>query len=87
MAEDLFVDDFEKVHGPYLLGELTVEEERELERHLEGCSPCRRELERARWTNSLLRAAVSQAPSPNLKVRVLKRAAGGHHRVNKRLRE
>jgi anti-sigma factor RsiW len=83
VAEDRFVDDFEKVHGPYVLGELTVEEERELERHLEGCPPCRRELERARWTNALLRAAVSQAPSPNLKVRVLKRAAGGHHRVNR----
>jgi anti-sigma-K factor RskA len=83
VAEDRFLDDFEKVHGPYLLGELTAEEQRELERDLEGCSPCRRELERARWTNALLRAGVSQAPSPNLKVRVLKRVAGGHHRGNK----
>ena len=82
MAEDRFVDDFEKLHGPYVLGELTAEEERELERHLEGCSPCRRELERARWTNALLRASVAQAPSQRLKVRVLERAAGGapHHR-------
>ena len=80
MAEDRFVDDFEKLHGPYVLGELTTEEERELERHLEGCSPCRRELERARWTNTLLRAVVSQAQSPNIKVRVLKRTTGGHHR-------
>ena len=82
MSEDRFVDEFEKLHGSYVLGELTAEEERELERHLEGCSPCRRELERARWTNALLRAAATQALSPKVKVRVLKRAVGGapHHR-------
>jgi anti-sigma factor RsiW len=36
-------DRFEELLGPYLLGELTVEEERELERHLEACSECRHE--------------------------------------------
>ena len=39
MAEDRFVDDFEKVHGPYLLGELTAEEQRELERQRAGAPP------------------------------------------------
>ncbi len=34
MSEDRFGD----LLGPYVLGELTPEEERELERHLEECS-------------------------------------------------
>ena len=46
MAEDRF----EGLLVSYLLGELTVEEERELEHHLEGCSGCRDELARARQT-------------------------------------
>ena len=62
MAEDRFVDDFEKVHGPYVLGELTVEE-RELERHLEGCSPCRRAGE-SLVDQLATSCSVSQAPSP-----------------------
>ena len=44
MAEDRF----EGLLVSYLLGELTVEEERELERHLEECPECRHELDRAR---------------------------------------
>ena len=32
-------DRFEMLLGPYVLGELTDEEERELERHLEECPP------------------------------------------------
>ncbi len=39
--------------GPYALGDLSVEEKGELERHLEACPECRGELERVRKpTNS-----------------------------------
>ena len=48
MAEDRFKERF----GPYLLGELTVEEELELERHLEECPECRHELDRARQAHA-----------------------------------
>jgi anti-sigma-K factor RskA len=69
-------DRFEERFGPYLLGELTVEEERELERHLEGCSGCRGELSRARQTHDLLRELAAAGPPPALKTRVLARARG-----------
>ena len=67
MAEDRF----KEFLGSYLLGELTVEEERELERHLEGCSECRRELDRARQTHDLLRQLAANEPPPELKDRML----------------
>jgi anti-sigma-K factor RskA len=69
-------DRFEELLGPYLLGELSVEEERELERHLEGCSGCRDELARARQTHDLLRELATGGPPPELKDRVLARAGG-----------
>jgi anti-sigma-K factor RskA len=69
-------DRFEELIGPYLLGELSVEEERELERHLEGCSGCRGELARARQTHDLLRELAAGGPPPELKARVLARARG-----------
>jgi anti-sigma-K factor RskA len=69
-------DRFEELLGPYLLGELSVEEERELERHLEGCSGCRGELARARQTHDLLRELATGGPPPELKDRVLARAGG-----------
>ena len=75
MAEDRFIDEFEKLHGPYVLGELSAEERRELERHLENCPPCGRNLESARRASELLRAAASKSPSPELKDQVLKRTA------------
>ncbi len=75
MDDYRFVDRFEELHGPYLLGELSAEEERELERHLEGCSPCQSRLESARRAHALLRDAA-RAPSPESKARVLKRATG-----------
>jgi anti-sigma-K factor RskA len=68
-------DRFEEVLGPYLLGELSVEEERELERHLEGCPECRLELDRARQTHDLLRELAADGPPPELKERVLARAS------------
>ena len=69
-------DRFEELLGPYLLGELSVEEERELEHHLEECSECRGELARARQTHDLLRELAVGGPPPELKARVLARARG-----------
>jgi anti-sigma-K factor RskA len=72
MTEDRFAE----LLGPYLLGELSIEEERELERHLEECSECRDELARARRTHDLLRELSTGGPPPDLKDRVLARAGG-----------
>jgi anti-sigma-K factor RskA len=69
-------DRFEEFFGPYLLGELSVEEEHELERHLEGCSGCRGELARARQTHDILRELAAGGPPTELKARVLARATG-----------
>jgi len=69
-------DRFEKLLGLYLLEELSVEEERELEVHLEECSRCRGELARARQTHDLLRELAASGPPPELKDRVLARARG-----------
>ncbi len=67
MAEDRF----EELLGAYLLGELTVEEERGLERHLEECSRCRSEMDRVRQTHEHLRKLAASEPPPELKARVL----------------
>lgn len=72
MAEDRF----EELLGPYLLGELTVEEERKLERHLEVCSGCRRALDSAQPTHNLLRQLAANEPPAELKDQVLVRARG-----------
>ena len=72
MAEDRF----EELLGSYLLGELSVEEERELERHLEGCPRCRGELERIRQTHNLLRQLAANEPPAELEDRVLAQARG-----------
>ena len=72
MAEDLF----EKLFGSYLLGELTVEQERELERHLEECSGCRNEIDRIRQTHDLLRHLAASRPPTELKPRVLAHVRG-----------
>ena len=69
-------DRFEELLGPYLLGELSVEEDRELERHLEGCPECRGELARVRQTHVLLQGLAAGGPPPELKARVLARATG-----------
>ena len=67
MAEDRY----EELLGPYVLGELSAEEERELERHLEECSRCRHELDRVRQTHNLLRELAANEPPAELKGRVL----------------
>jgi anti-sigma-K factor RskA len=69
-------DRFEELLGPYLLGELSVEEEHELELHLEECSGCRGELARTRQTHDLLRGLAAGGPPPELKDRVLAQAGG-----------
>jgi anti-sigma-K factor RskA len=69
-------DRFEQLLGPYLLGDLSVEEERELERHLEECSGCGVELVRLRQTHDLLRELATGGPPPEVKDRVLARARG-----------
>jgi anti-sigma-K factor RskA len=69
-------DRYEELLGPYLLGELPVEEVREVERHLEDCSECRGELARARQTHDLLRELAAGRPPPELKDRVLAQAGG-----------
>ena len=70
MAEDRF----EELLGPFLLGELSVEEERELERHLEECSGCRNEMDRVRQTHDYLRVLAASEPPTELKARVLAQA-------------
>ena len=72
MAEDRF----EERLGSYLLGELTVEEERELEHHLEECPKCRHELDRARQTHNLLRQLAATEPPAELKGQLLAQVRG-----------
>jgi anti-sigma-K factor RskA len=60
--------------GPYVLGELTAEEERELERHLEECPSCRGELSVVMRIHNVLRAAAASEPPPELKARTLAQA-------------
>jgi len=67
-------DRFEELLGPYLLRQLTAEEEHELERHLEGCPRCRDELVRVRQTHALLGELAANEPPPGLKGRVLAHA-------------
>jgi anti-sigma-K factor RskA len=66
-------DRFEQLLGPYLLGELTNPEERELERHLEGCPACRDDLDDVSRAHGMLRAAAG-SPPPELKDWVLAQA-------------
>ena len=65
--------------GPYVLGALDSEEEKAVERHLNGCAACRNEERELRETHERLAGAsiaTSYAP-PDLKERVL---AGLPHR-------
>jgi anti-sigma-K factor RskA len=79
-------DRFEKFLGPYVKGELTDAEVRELERHLEDCPACRDDLEDARYADDILRAAAG-GPPPELKDWVLARARNEpRHRTSARWR-
>ena len=67
------VDDrFAEMLGPYVLGELTASEEAEMDRHLEACPNCRRELDQIRQTHDLLQKLPT--PPPELKARVIANA-------------
>ncbi len=70
MAEDRF----RELLGPYVLGELTAEEERELEHHLEECAGCRSDLNQVWQTNVRLREEAAIGLPPDLKGRVLAQA-------------
>ena len=72
MAED----HFEGLLISHLLGELTVEEELELERHLEECSECRHDLDRVQRTHDLLRQLATHEPPTELEGKVLAQVRG-----------
>lgn len=72
MSEDRFAE----LLGPYVLGELNHEEERELEDHLEGCSSCWDELSVVWGIHNALRAAAASGPPQELRLRTLARAKG-----------
>ena len=67
MAEDRFGE----LLGPYLLSELSIDEERELERHLLECPGCRRELGLARQAHDLLHRLATDQPPAALKGNLL----------------
>lgn len=67
---------FGELLGPYVLGELSAEEEREVDEHLHRCPRCRAELEDVRRAHVLLRTAATAAPPPDLKEWVLARVSG-----------
>jgi anti-sigma-K factor RskA len=69
-------DRFEGLLVSYLLGELTVEEELELERHLEECPECRHELSRVQRTHDRLRQLATYEPPTELEERMLARVRG-----------
>jgi anti-sigma-K factor RskA len=69
-------DRFEELLGPYLLGELSVEEERDLERHLEECPECQHELDQARQSHDLLRQLATNEPPTELEDQVLAQVRG-----------
>jgi anti-sigma-K factor RskA len=59
--------------GPYVMGALEPQEEREVEDHLEGCASCREEAQDLRLAHERLvdLAYTTEAPPPDLKDRVV----------------
>jgi hypothetical protein len=59
--------------GPYVMGALGPEEEREVEEHLEGCTPCTEEARDLRLAHERMvdLANTTDIPPPELKGRVL----------------
>jgi hypothetical protein len=54
-----------------VLGELSTQEVRELERHLPECLDCQGELDDVRWAHQQLQEMTAVSPPPELKGRVL----------------
>ena len=74
---------YHELLGPYVLGELSTQEVRELERHLPECFECQEELDDVRWAHRQLREISAVSPPPELKGRVLSKVpthAGGSQR-------
>jgi anti-sigma-K factor RskA len=69
-------DRFEDLLGPYVLHQLTAEEEHELEGHLEECARCREELDRIRQTHTLLRELALSEPPAELKTQTMAQVRG-----------
>jgi anti-sigma-K factor RskA len=59
--------------GPYVMGSLEAQEEREVEDHLEGCASCRQEAQELRLAHEHLAglAYSTEAPPEDLKTRVV----------------
>ena len=59
--------------GPYVMGALDPEEERQVEEHLEGCPACREEVSDLRLAHERLTDLVNmqETPPPELKDRIL----------------
>jgi anti-sigma-K factor RskA len=59
--------------GPYVLGALEPDEEREVEEHLERCARCREEAQDLRLAHERLAdlAGITESPPPALKERVM----------------
>jgi anti-sigma-K factor RskA len=81
MSEHMEVRD---LLGPYVIGDLGREEEREVEEHIEGCAPCREEARELRLAHERLAdlANTAQTPPRELKDRVLR---GMPRRENRRV--
>src|SRR3712207_3775579 len=69
-------DRFGQLLGPYVLGELSADEQLELERHLEECPSCWADLSVVMRTHNVLREAAASEPPPELKARTLAQAKG-----------
>ncbi len=69
-------DRFEELLSSYVLGGLTAEQERELERYLQERPSRRGELDLVWQTHNLLREVAASGPRPELKAQVLARATG-----------
>src|SRR5215210_5394572 len=65
--------------GPYVMGTLEPNEEREVEDHLQECASCREEAQELRLAHERLAALAynTETPPPDLKARVVARMSRG----------